>query len=470
MKYAIVVILILAAAGAAAYFLVFNKQGAPQPQKPQPQAQKPAAGKPAEKELTEEQKEQLAQQKYSQIESLSKQEATDDRNNQMAQLKQEIIDLVGTTSATAMEAHQLVVQANTQLKEAARRAFENLSSKVKEDFDAEVKKGPKGPEDKEYQYNEILKKIDAYPAKYARTGFLQKLEELKGPIRKAARASAAWEPVRQAANDLYRDKDYKGALAKLEEYPEEFRGSEWESVRQETITEYRNELTKLETEKKKEEALTYYELYSGQPLDKVDWEAKGNWEVKDGVAFGEATAEGNYFSYNYGKDWEDIVLVIRMRLVTGSFVLGVHGTEISEGNLRYDPIKLTTGEMEPNKWYTLTVKLRGVRYTVTAEPPLKYPFEKDGEKVKGPFSFFFDTGSIMHVKSVHVAFFGKIPASFVEEATKQQQDGRAKKLGAGEEDAGEKKEVEKEKKAEEEKKKDEGKEEEKDEEEEESDG
>ena len=112
--------------------------------------------------------------------------------------------------------------------------------------------------------------------------------------------------------------------------------------------------------------------------------------------------------------------------------LGVHGTAVTERDFQYDSIKFTPGEMDINKWYTLTVKLQGVRYTVTADPPLKCAVENDGKRVRGPFSFFFDPGEIIQVKSVYVGFLGKVPASFTTEATKQQQDGRAKKLGAKE--------------------------------------
>ncbi len=444
MKYVIVVILILAAAGAAAYFLVFNKQQeqAPKP-KPQSQAQKPATEKPVEKELTEDEKEQLAVRKYHQIESLSKEEASDDRNYQMAQLKQEIIDLVGTASATAMEAHQLVVQANSQLQDKARRAFENLSAEVKEEFDKLCAEEASGAEDKEYQYNRVLQMIDKYPAKYAKTGYLEKLDELKGPIRKAARASAAWEPVRQAANNLFNAKDYKGAIAKLEEYPEEFKDSEWEAVRQKTLKEYGTKQANLEAEKKKEEELTYYELYNGEALKKLDWSPEGSNKVQDGVLVMEAQA-GQQLPTSIGHTnsdgWRDFVLRIKMRLVTGTFTIGVRGTEFSAGRLTYDSINLSTGEMEANKWYTLSVRVKGMKYTVTADPPLRFPVEfpakEEYKNSAGPIAIFVKggtSGSIIHIRSIRVAFYDKVPAKFAAEATTQQQDGRAKKLGAKEE-------------------------------------
>ena len=444
MKYVIVVILILAAAGAAVYFLVLNKQQEQAP-KPKAAAEKPAdkpADKPEEKELTDDEKEQLAMQKYRQIESLSKQEASDDQNYQMAQLKQEIIDLVGTTSPTAMEAHQLVVQANTRLKDAAQRAFENLKSKVKEEFDKLCAEEPSGAEDKEYQYNRVLQMVDEYPAKFAKAGYLEKLEELKAPIRKAARASAAWEPIRGEANNLFNAKDYNGAIAKLEEYPEEFRESEWESVRQKTLKEYRDKQNVLETEKKKEEELTYYELFNGQELKKLDWSPEGSNKVQDGVLVMEAQAGQDAptsIGHSNSDGWRDFVLRLKMRLVTGTFTIGVRGTELRPGYLTYDSINLSTGEMEANKWYTMSVRVRGPKFTITADPQLRFPVEFTAQEKyrEGPIAIFVKggtSGSIIHIRSILVAFYDKVPAKFAAEAAKQQQDGRAKKLGAKEEE------------------------------------
>ena len=135
------------------------------------------------------------------------------------------------------------------------------------------------------------------------------------------------------------------------------------------------------------------------------------------------------FAYSGGEDWVDLVLVLRMRLVRGSITVAVRGTEVAPQTLRYDPIALSTGELEPNKWYTLTIKLRGSDYTVAGDPPLRRVVESFGEKNRGPVAIWVKSNTELHIKSVKIGFFDKIPASFVNEATKQQEDGRAKKPG-----------------------------------------
>jgi hypothetical protein len=98
----------------------------------------------------------------------------------------------------------------------------------------------------------------------------------------------------------------------------------------------------------------------------------------------------------------------------------VRGTEKKQGFLTYDPIRLSAGgELEAGKWHTLTLKIVGDNYTITAEPALKAPLEINARKARGPVALFLERSSEVHIEWIKVGFPGGVPKSFVEEAKKQ---------------------------------------------------
>jgi hypothetical protein len=429
MKIAVLVIILLAAAGAGAYFFLFK---APEEEKPGPAG--PAAAAP--RKLTHAEKEKIARQKLTQLRAMAER----DRDNLlgMKALHDQIGQMFkGSPNSITFKAQQAYAKAEINFLARAKKAFEELKARVKGKFDTLQKESSEAVDDRRDQYERLLGECDDYPSQFLSTEYAAGIPKLREPIQKAIDAANAYETLREEAVRLGFDGRYEAAIAKLNEYPERFRKSEWESWRQAKIEGFTEKLTAKKLEKRKEEELTYYDLYHGQSLEEADWEGDGSWELKDGVLIGTCGNERDAsFSYNYGKDWEDIVLLIHMRIVRGSVTLGVRGTETSpdSGNFRFDPIRLSVGEMDANKWYILTVKLRGENYTVTGDPELLRLVEERAKKSRGPASFFLNENTEIHIKSVRIAFFDRIPASFAIEAAKQQKDGRAKKLSEDEEE------------------------------------
>ncbi len=418
-QWVVLIILVLAGAGAGAYFFLLNQ---PAQEEELPGQGGPVAPAPP-KELTQAEKKDLAERKCEELKDLAA-VAKPDLIAMEVKLK-EIRELKQRGALTKAEA--VYNTAAGKHKDEAGEAYDELAAKINKRFKAVIDAPAAGPLIKKDQYVRLLSLFEEYPGRFAASEYADKLRNLKEPIRKAIDACQAYEDVREAAVRFTFDKNYEGAIAQLNKFPERFKDSEWESARQKLLTDYQTALAGQTAEKKKEQLLTYYDLYHGQELEKADWDAEGNWKLKDGVLIGESADGSESFAYNYGKDWVDIVLRMRMRLVRGSVTLGVRGTEISEGHFTFDPIRISIGELEANKWYTLTIKLRGKNYTVTGDPQLRRPVEDWAKKSRGPFCFFLNAESEIHIKWVKVGFFDKIPASFVNEATKQQADGRAEK-------------------------------------------
>lgn len=427
MKWVILVILILAAAGAGVYFFVLKKPA--EQEQPTGPAQPAAAQQP--KELTDAEKKELAERKLEELRSLARTNPNDLLG--LKALKQQIEQL--GDRATIMKADAVYSTATQTHDDSARKAFDRISAEIKTAFEAEKSRETTAAPEKMKEYGHVLKMFDKYPAQFMSTKYASELQKLKEPVQKAMTACQAWEDLRFEAWKHADSKEYPAAIAKLNEFPERYRDSEWETVRQGLLAEYQSALTKIKTEKKKEEALTYYDLYHGQALDKSDWTGEGSFKIQDGVLIGESGSDTeSVLAYAGGEDWVDMVLKLEMRLVRGSITIAVHGTEVAPRTLRYDPISLSTGILEANKWYKLTVKLRGKKYEVTADPPLANIQEFYGEKSRGPVAIWIKGNSELHVKSIKVGFFDKVPGSFANEAAKQQQDGRAKKPSEEEEE------------------------------------
>lgn len=425
----LVVVLAAAAAAVCVYFFVLREPGEAPPQTPQPFVR----GQQKPKELTDAQKRKLADKKYTELRKYARR-YQDDLVGIESRVK-EIETLAGSGSAITIKARRVLKTAHREYKEGARRTYRDLAGKVEEAFE-EKRNKPGTPDTKKDSYELLFKQFDKFPPKFLTPEYSEKLFKLKEPIKKAIEACEAYEEVRFAATTAARQNKFKDAVEALDKFPERFRKSEWEAKRQELLTKYKARLGEQETEKKKEESLTYYDLYHGQPLDKSDWSGEqGSWKIVDGVLIGEdAAGTEAVLAYSGGSDWADLVLRLRMRLVRGSITIAVRGTEKREGFLTYDPIRLSVGDLQANRWYTLCVRLRGDKYTVTAAPPLPYSQESYAEKKRGPVAIWVKSNSEIHIKSIKVAFFDKIPASFANEATKQQSDGRAKKLGESQDD------------------------------------
>jgi len=428
MKWVALIVIILAAAGAGVYFLVLNKpaeEAGPSPEKTAaPREKKP-------KELTDEEKLELAGNKYEELRDYANRNK-DDLIGMQARLAE--IEKLAPDSAPALKAKQVVNSSQKDHSILAQKEFDKIAARIKTGFDKEQNEPAVAPLDKRDKYHKILTYFDDFPAKYMTAKYSARLLELKKPIQDAIEAAEAFDKFRTEAVRLTFDKKWKEAAEELEKFPEKFRTSEWEAVRKEMLDKYQTEMTRLAVEKKKEESLTFYELFKGQPLEKTDFEGEGSWKLEDGVLTGEAgPGSESVLAYSGGGDWIDLVYVIKMRIVRGGITIAVRGTEVSANTLRYDPISLSTGILDANKWYTLTIKLKGKQYTVTADPPLASLQEFNGDKERGPMAIWVKSDTIIHVKSIMVGFFDKVPASFVQEASRQKSDGRAQEPGTKDE-------------------------------------